>query len=311
MKKILLSLALSIAFAANAQQVIRLYPGKAPGSEDWTQKESEFTHPQMTGLMVRNVVDPTLTVFKPSKPNGTAVIVCPGGGFHWLSYQSEGVEVAQWLAARGVTAFVLKYRLVNTGPTMDDLNKAAQRLFTMVSAGQKKGADSGKVDMSSFMAEMKNTITLAVADGAEAMKYVRQHATGFSVDPNKIGMIGFSAGAGVEQGTILKGDPLSEPNFAGHIYGGDTGDAKIPDDAPPLFILSANDDPISAGNPDLIKHWKAAGKQVELHIYAKGGHGFGMKKQGLPVDSWIERFGDWMGQQGFLPGRTGMSDGKL
>ena len=117
-------LVLSIHTISYAQQVLRLYEGKAPGSENWKQKETEFTHPMLTGKLVRNVTDPTLTVFKPAKPNGTAVIVCPGGGFQWLSWQSEGTEVAEWLRAKGITVFVLKYRLINTGSTSADFEKA-------------------------------------------------------------------------------------------------------------------------------------------------------------------------------------------
>jgi acetyl esterase/lipase len=298
MKIISVAVFLSILFLqADAQKVIRLYEGKAPGSEDWTQKESEFTSPPFVGLMVRNVVDPTLTVFKPAKPNGTAVIVCPGGGYHWLSYQTEGTEVAEWLAARGVTAFVLKYRLVDTGPTMEDLMKAAQELRNII---EKMTTDSGRTGMPKFSESMMKVMPLAVADGVQAMKYVRQHVSDFSIYPNKIGMIGFSASAGVELGTVRKGDSSSEPNFAGYIYGGDTRGEKIPANAPPLFILSAADDPIAANNPDLIKQWKAASKSVELHIYSAGGPGFGMQKRNMPVDTWIERFGDWLKYQGFM-----------
>ena len=286
-----------LVLQARTQQVIRLYKEKAPGSENWTQKESEFTSPPFVGLMVRNVVDPTLKVFKPARPNGTAVIVCPGGGFHWLSYQTEGTEVAEWLAARGVTAFVLKYRLADTGPTMDDMMKAAQDLMKYL---DKVAKDSAATGLPRFPESMTKIMPLAVADGAAAVKYVREHATDFSINPGKIGMIGFSAGAWVQLGTIMKGDSLSQPNFGGHIYGGDTGGEKIPANAPPLFILSAADDAVAKTNPDLMKQWKAAGKSVELHIYSTGGHGFGMQKKNLPIDTWIERFGDWLKLQGFM-----------
>lgn len=285
---------------ANAQQIIRLYEGKAPGSESWTQKESEFTHPMIDGLLVRNIVDPTLTVFRPENPNGTAIIVCPGGGFHWLSYQSEGTEVAKWLSERGVTAFVLKYRLVNTGPTLDDFEKAFQNLMGTISAAHKTSAQSSDT-APAFSEEMYKVMNLSIEDGIQAMKYVREHASDYSIDPNRVGMIGFSAGSGVELEVVMKGDPSSMPNFTGHIYGGDTRGQEIPENAPPLFILSAADDNIAASNPDLFKKWREAGKSAELHIYSTGGHAFGMKEQGLPVDSWIDRFGDWLQVQGFIP----------
>lgn len=300
MKRLSLAIICSILLASSSfsQKVIRLYDGIAPGSETWTQKESEFTHPLMTGLMVRNVVDPTLTVFKPKKANGTAIIVCPGGGYHWLSYESEGTQVAQWMADRGITAFVLKYRLVDTGPTMEDLQKAAEDLSRMV-AESLKNSEKNDTGMT-FPDKMMQIIPLANMDGIEAMKYVRQHAVEYKIDKDKIGMIGFSAGSGVELATVMKGDPESEPNFAGHIYGGDTRGEIVPENAPPLFILSAADDGIAASNPDLLKQWIEAGKSAELHIYSEGGHGFGMKKQNMPVDSWIERFGDWLKYKGFI-----------
>lgn len=301
LKKILvIAILLSfISVSANSQQVIRLYEGKAPGSENWTQKESEFTHPLLKGLLIRNVTDPTLTVFEPEIPNGTAVIVCPGGGFHWLAYETEGTQVAEWLTARGITAFVLKYRLVNTGPTIADFEKAFQSLMGTISAAHESTRNSSET-VPAFSEEMYQVMALSTADGIQAMEYVRQNAAEYSVDPNKIGMIGFSAGSGVELEVIMNGDPASMPNFAGHIYGGDTRGRKIPKNAPPLFILSAADDDIAASNPDLFKQWREAGIPAELHIYSKGGHSFGMTKQGLPVDSWIERFGDWLRGQGFL-----------
>ena len=105
------------AGTAQAQKVIRLYPGAAPGSENWTQQEREHVSPRDKMVLVANVSQPTLTVYAPdvATANGTAVIICPGGAFHMLAINHEGVDVAKWLAARGVTAFVLKYRLVPTG----------------------------------------------------------------------------------------------------------------------------------------------------------------------------------------------------
>ena len=117
--KTLAFIGLLVIFATNvqAQKVIRLYPGAAPGSEKWAHKEKEYFSPIWNTQVVTNVVQPTLTLYapEPSTANGTAIIICPGGGFHALSINSEGNDVAKWLAAKGVTAFVLKYRLVQTG----------------------------------------------------------------------------------------------------------------------------------------------------------------------------------------------------
>jgi acetyl esterase/lipase len=111
-----------------SQKVVHLYPGKAPGTESWTQKEIHWESSPFSGKMIRNVTDPTLEVYQSATPvvNGTAVVVCPGGGYIWLSYSSEGTEVAQWLAQKGITAFVLKYRL---NPTPEDPDEFQQ--FTM------------------------------------------------------------------------------------------------------------------------------------------------------------------------------------
>ncbi len=301
MKNSIITISLILAFTiSNAQDVVRLYKTKAPGSENWTQKESEFTYPMLNGLLVRNVTDPSLTIFKPAKPNGTAIVVCPGGGFQWLSWQSEGTDVAKWLIAKGVTVFVLKYRIMNTGETIANFEKSYTMITNMMGASPKKSPDSSQSPDPKLMNEFMNITALAIADGIQAMKYIKQHAAEYSINTNKIGVIGFSAGTAIAQGVSMNSDKTVVPNFAGIIYGGQPMQQKIPDNSPSLFILSAADDMISASNTDLYKQWITAGKQAELHIYSKGGHGFGMKKQGLPVDGWIERFGDWLKVQGFL-----------
>jgi acetyl esterase/lipase len=183
---------------------------------------------------------------------------------------------------------------------MADFDKSVQALMSMISANHESLTDSGGTPVHNFSEEMFKVMALSIADGIAAMKYVRQHAADYAIDPNRVGMIGFSAGSGVELEVAMNGDPASVPNFAAHIYGGDTRGEKIPENAPPLFILSAADDDIAQSNPDLFVQWRAAGKSAELHIYSKGGHSFGMSKQGLPVDNWIERFGDWLRMQGLM-----------
>ncbi len=256
------------------QQVIPVWPGVAPGSENWTEKEETTALPPFAagGPLVRNVTQPTLTAFLPSSSaaNGTAVIVCPGGGFHFLSWESEGTEVAKWLRARGVAAFVLKYRLVDTGPTQEDFRKAVTALFSSVRKGD------------TLPESMRKVTPLAIADGRQAMKVVRQHASEWAIAPDRIGLMGFSAGGVVTMGVVLEHDASSRPNFAAPIYGAGIAEGEAtPADATPLFILCATDDPIAAvGSVATYSRWKAAGYPVELHMYAKGGHGFGMNKQG-------------------------------
>jgi len=282
------------------QQVIPVWPGAAPGSETWTQKEETTTLPPMAagGPLIRNVTQPTLTTFLPdaSLANGTAVVVCPGGGFHFLSWESEGTEVAKWLSAHGMAAFVLKYRLIDTGPTQDDFRKAVWALFRPPSGSARPAGGGGLPE------SMRNILPLAVADGRQAMKVVRQRASEWGIAPDRIGIMGFSAGGMVTMGVVMEHDADSRPNFAGPIYGAGLAEgATAPPEATPLFILCASDDPITAtGSVTTYTKWKALGYPVELHMYSKGGHGFGMNKQGLPTDHWIERFGDWLEAQGFM-----------
>ena len=290
MKPIAASLFLLFALSsvAQAQKVIRLYPGAAPGSENWTQQEKEYFSQVFNTQVVTNVTQPTLTAYLPAPESagGTAVIICPGGGFHALSINSEGVDVAKWLAARGVAAFVLKYRLVQTG------EDGTKELMGKITDRKKLDQDNAAV------------VPLAVADGLAAVRYVRQHATEFGVSPQRVGIMGFSAGGTVTASVAFQYTADSRPAFAAPIYPymGPVKAVEVPADAPPLFITTATDDQLGLA-PDsitLYSKWIAAKKPAEIHIYSKGGHGFGMRKQNLPTDQWIERFGDWLTVQGFL-----------
>jgi len=287
---ILISLLVGNAFS---QDIVHLYEGKAPGSEDWNYTEVEFNNPGTTTKMLRNVVDPTLEVFTPEKSiaTGTAVIICPGGGNVWLSYESEGTEVAEWLVKKGITAFVLKYRLNKTPEDPEEFkefwNGFGARIKAMRKAdekGDKKVVDQSETDQHYFGGD----------DGIRAIQYVKEHASEYNISPNKVGMIGFSAGAGVTMHTILNSSSSNMPDYAATIYGGWLRGKPVPDNAPPLFILCAADDPIASGSPDLYAAWRAKGLSAELHIFSKGGHGFGMDQRGLPVNKWIELFYDWL-----------------
>lgn len=301
MRKLLFSLCcvLFIGQSLLSQKIVRLYEGKAPGSEDWNYKEILIKSPWAgNGVMIRNVVDPALEVFMPEKSvsTGTAVIVCPGGGNVWLSYSSEGTEVAEWLTKKGITAFVLKYRLNKTPEDPAEFEKFVQDFFRQLLAISDSGADAGE---SRPRVPMPSDKYLGGEDGIRAVEVVRQHAEEFGIDPAKVGIMGFSAGAGVTMHTVMNSAPDRQPDFAAPIYGGWIGDSKIPENAPPLFILAAADDHIAAGSTDLYKAWKTAGLTAELHLYSKGGHGFGMAQRGMPVDTWIERLHDWMKASGF------------
>ena len=281
-------------------RIIPVWPKDAPGSEKWTQKEVEHRSELLRMKVVRNVVRPTLTAFLPerSKANGTAVIVCPGGGFRFLCCEGEGTEVAERLRARGVAAFVLKHRLMDTGATEAEFNKSClQAALLKAIEDRLKGGERPVLpeDVRKFSA-------LAVVDGRQAIKVVREHAGEWGIKPDRIGILGFSSGGVVTTGVATEYDAASRPNYAASIYGPVLGSVKVPKDAPPLFLCCASDDAFvpSRDSIRLYSAWKAAGKSAELHIYAKGDHGFGVSKQGLPSDTWIDRFSDWLGQQGFL-----------
>lgn len=291
MKRTLTSFTCVVALlcaGALAQDVIPLYPGPAPGSAKANYPERQYFSNLWHTEVVANVTQPSMLLFKPAAGtgNGTAVVVCPGGGFMALSITSEGTEVAKWLAQRGVTAFVLKYRLAHTG---EDATQEFAALF----------ADKNK-----FEEEVSPVIPLSIADGLAAMTYVRKHAAEWGVSPARVGIIGFSAGGTVTAGVALHYTPENRPAFVAPIYAAARRfkDDAVPADAPPVFIAAASDDQLGLA-PDsvaLYEKWASAQKSAELHMYAKGGHGFGMRHHGLPTDEWIDRFGEWLEMEGFL-----------
>jgi len=271
-----------------AQEVIPLYPGVPPGSTETNYPEKAyFSHAWNTDV-VANVTKPTLTVYKPSggSGNGNGVVICPGGGFMALSITSEGIDVAKWLTARGMTAFVLKYRVAHTdGDATEEFQKLSQ-------------------DRKKLVELIGNTVPLSVADGIAAVAYVRKHASESGLTADRVGIIGFSAGGTLAAAAGLTYTPESRPAFIAPIYAAAARlrDRPVPADAPPLFVAAATDDNLGLApdSVDLYSRWMAAHKSAELHMYAKGGHGFGMRKQGLPSDHWIDRFTDWLQMQGWL-----------
>lgn len=292
MRKLLVSFILFVFCVTNlsAQQTISLYNGKAPGSESWDWSEKEMFSPIFNTQIVYNVVSPSLTVFKPAadKSNGLAVIVAPGGGFFTLSINSEGNDVAKWLVEKGITVFVLKYRLAHS--------------FTDDPVKELMGKISDPKKMQEATAAV---IPFTYQDGMEAVKYVRTHAAEYGVNPKKIGFMGFSAGGSVTMGVTMNAAADARPNFAAPIYPHMPDDlmAKpVSADAPSLFIVAASDDQLRLAphSVNLYSKWLTAGKSAELHMYVKGGHGFGMKKQQLPSDKWIDRFYEWLEVQGWL-----------
>src|SRR5258705_13279748 len=283
-----LPILLVLASPLGAQRVISLYSGTAPGSESATYQEREYFSKDWQTQIVVDVTRPTLIAYLPApdKATGTAVVICPGGGFYALSMNSEGADVAKWLASRGVAAFVLKYRLVKSGD-----NAAAELDAAINTPGV-------------FEAKTRDVIPLAVADGRNAVAYVRAHAAEFGISPDRVGLMGFSAGGTIVASVAFKYDKSSRPAFLAPIYAytGAVPPAAVPSDAPPMFVVAATDDNLGLApqSVDLYSKWAAAKKNAELHMYSKGGHGFGMRVQHTPSDTWIERFDDWLGVQGLL-----------
>lgn len=285
----LLLLLFAGALSSIAQdQVIKLYDGPAPGSETWNWTEAENDNNMWQTKVVYNVTSPTLTVFNPEKgkANGTAAIICPGGAFYALSINSEGYDVAKWLAKKGVTCFVLKYRLARTmgnDPTEEVAAKMGKKEFE---------EETGKV------------IPLSIADGKAAIAYVRQHAAAFGVYKDRIGIIGFSAGGTVTTSAAFGNNEWNRPDFIVPVYPyfPDGMQGEVTKGAPPMFVVAASDDGLGLAphSVDLYTRWLKAGNTAEIHMYAKGGHGFGMRKQNMPSDQWIERLGDWMDQMGYM-----------
>jgi len=264
--------------------VIPLYPDGAPGSEDWDQEEQWSDIWWSDSKIIRNVTQPTLTVYLPDPAisQGTGVILCPGGAWHFLAFQQEGIDLAQWLNSRGIAAFILKYRLIRTG---DDYQKEVQ---------------GNMMDPDRMAALMKSLRPLLLNDGQQAVRMVRERIPEWGLKPDRLGVMGFSAGGSLVVNTALTHDPDSRPDFAAAIYTGGWDEVPVPADAGPMFILCTADDEMASPNSlRLYAMWKAAGHPVELHIYSKGGHGFCLRKTNLPVDTWTDRFVDWLQAQGF------------
>ena len=247
---------------------ISLWENGAPGFEN-LRNEPE----QAQDWWVRNIHNPSITAYFPEKPNGMAMLICPGGGHENLVFNSEGKDAAIYLNSIGITAFVLKYRLART-------KDSPYKLETHVKQ-----------------------------DAERAMRLIRNKATEFKIDANRIGAMGFSAGGEVvaliayNSNNVLKNtsdaiDKLnSQPNFQILIYPGPLFIPKeIKADAPPAFLLAANDDSCcSAPIVELLNGYRKANVTVEMHLYAKGGHAFNMGKRAKSnsLTTWPQRLTDW------------------
>jgi acetyl esterase/lipase len=254
------------------REAVRLWDGVAPGSASWV-------HEEMIGAggMVRNVVVPTLTPVLPDQPTDRAVIVAPGGALHFLSIDNEGFAVAEFLRDAGYAAFVLKYRVIPTPVDEAEFGVALRDAFMT-------GLD--KIG--------RTVLPMAAADAARAVEAVR--ADGY----RHVSMIGFSAGGRVTADAVFA-EGSARPDAAGIIYLPSWDKPRVDPTAPPLFLLAAADDPLGVGGMhELHRAWVEAKVPVELHLFEKGGHGFGYGVRGgdLPIGHWPDLFLAWLDQQG-------------
>ena len=284
MKGLVLTISTSLLLSAadngaRAQEEVLLWPRGAPGSEGKNAAEAVRVNEGIR--RISSIHKPSVTAYLPSKETatGAAVIILPGGGHRYLSIDNEGHFVARWLRDHGVAGFVLKYRLAR---------------------------DEG----STYKVEEH-----AVKDGQRALRLLRARAKGWNLDPQRIGVIGFSAGAqivsfmgaGFDAGDPKAADPIeresARPAFQALLYGGSRreGGPPLPRDAPPAFFCVASDDkgPTTTA-VELFQKFREAGLSAELHIFARGGHGFGMKDRPMPITHWPARFREWLDDQGFL-----------
>ena len=266
-------------------EAIALGTGPLPGAtvdESW--------HRQYERVFARNVTEATLTPFLPEagKATGAAVIVAPGGGFRSLSMENEGWDVARALADRGVAAFVLKYRLNQTPADLDGFARSIREMLS----GPRPPRDPGSRESATQLAPQ-------LADARAAFALVRSRAQEWNVDPDRIGMIGFSAGAMLTMVTALSGED-AKPAFIGNVYGPISA-LEVPADAPPLFVALAADDGLFSGAGfGLIESWQKAGRPVEFHYYERGGHGFGMYPKDTTSTGWFDAWVRWLKMHGYL-----------
>lgn len=264
---------------------VEIGTGPLPGATN-----PESWHSQYGSKFARNVTVATLTPFlpDPAKASGAAVVVAPGGGFLTLSMENEGWNVARALAERGVAAFVLKYRLRQTPADLPGFERSMREMFAGTARPSRPDPD-----------RMMAGLAPQIADARAAFALIRKRSAEWHVDPNRIGMVGFSAGAMLTLATTLAGED-AKPAFIGIIYG-PLAPVAVPADAPPLFVALAADDPFFAnGGFGLIESWKTAKRPVEFHLYEQGGHGFGMYPKETTSTGWFEAFVSWIRMHGML-----------
>lgn len=284
---------------ADAAEVIRLWPAGAPTTIEGVGPEVEYE--VTTGVakgtkFLRNISDPTLSVFSPpeGRRSGIGVVVVPGGGWTINAMSHEGYEVAEWLTGAGHTAFLLKYRVMASHPDQAKFEARMARSDQSLAGPLPAAMAPREIGKLIDTPEYRQARAVAAEDGRRAVEVVSEIAGRYSVRSDAIGMMGFSAGAFLIIDVAL-GQQRPDLAFLAAIYGGETGANAVPADAPPLFSAVAQDDRLLFRIVEgLHADWTDADRSSEMHVFAKGGHGFGMVKQGIPADRWTDLFLAWL-----------------
>ncbi|MEJ2112014.1 MAG: alpha/beta hydrolase fold domain-containing protein [Acidobacteriota bacterium] len=282
---------------------IPIWPGKAPGSEDWTFSERVMEGPGGSKTY-SNVVNPTLSLYLPgaAKSNGVAIILCPGGAMRMLGF-AEPERTAEWLNSKGIAAFILKYRVVpdtppdagsarSSGPPK---SKVPGKKMIMGMGNELSFREilnrNGNANPAPDNQEHLKVIRMAIADGQQAIRVLRRDSAKYNIDPKRIGILGFSAGGGVAIGTAVTESEDAYPDFVATIYGPSLVDVNVPQEGAPLFIAVMDGHfNVTNGCAVLFALWKEAGRPVEMHVYD---HAYG-PPSGMPVSTWTDRLYDWL-----------------
>lgn len=246
-------------------------------------KENRVLISEQEGLWLDNISEPEMDLYKAQGNSITdkTMIICPGGGLFFSAYDKEGVKLAEKLASNGITAIVLKYR---TYPRKGSVIDWAETLWDK----PKMAIDSAKI-----------ILPYSTKDALTAIEVIREKAAKYNINPNKIGLMGFSAGGAVTMEAAYTSISKNQPNFIAPIYPwmDIVEGQKVPSNKPPAFITCANNDEfreIPTSSVQIYQDWIQAGAKVELHMFSEGGHGFGMNKINSPVDRWSQLLVDWI-----------------
>lgn len=294
---------LGLSFTLNGYSQIVIKLSQTSDRKESVNNETFTKTPSGEVNIIKNVSEPTITVYLPDAKlaTGAAVILCPGGAMRVLSWNNDVIKMAKWLNSHGIAAIGLKYSLMQNSsiPMPKDSTKPYGAPFRVDIADYQKFNKANANP--STDPEGTEIVFKAAAEAKEAIIKVRQHAKEWNINPNKIGFLGFSAGGGVAiAATVLHSEGESRPDFLAINYGPSLIDVSVPKNAPPLFVCSNVDHPnVAAGCTALFMEWKKTGNSAEMHLFSGGKGGYSIDKQENTSDAWSELFLNWLKAQGF------------